>query len=122
MHTHQSFSPPQYVLNLKGMGDGSFEAANYLNALPNARDLKVWSDKGAVCAVFVGECYTGYNAKELKRVDFNYYVVSADRASKFEERLNFKRAYETNNYAYKLVLGGRENNFIKVVDTKNIKK
>jgi len=112
-----SLLPTDYITNYKGMGDGSYEAGQYLNALPNARKLIVWSDKGAVCAVFVGKCYTGYDAKILKKVVFNYYVVSTDRRAKFSARLDFKKAYDSQNYDHITILDGRPNNFVKVVAT-----
>lgn len=112
-----SLLPNQYAANYKGMGDGSYEAGRYLNSLPNARQLIVWSDKGAVCAVFVGKCYTGYDAKTLKKVAFNYYVVSTDRAAKFSNRLDFKKAYESENFEHITILDNRPNNFVKVVAT-----
>jgi hypothetical protein len=112
-----SLLPVDFITNFKGMGDGSFEAGQYLNTLPNARELNVWSDKGAVCAVFVGRCYTGYDAKTIKKVAFNYYVVSTDRKSKFLKRLDFEKAYDTQNYDHITILDGRPNNYVKVVST-----
>jgi hypothetical protein len=112
-----SLLPSEYLANYKGMGDGSYEAGQYLNSLPDAREISVWSDKGAVCAVFIGKCYTGYNAKILKNVDFKYYIVSTDRSSKFSNRLDFKKAYESENYEHIIILDGRPNNFVKVVAT-----
>lgn len=110
-----SLLPSSYLANYKGMGDGSYEAGQYLNTLSDAREISIWSDKGAVCAVFVGKCYTGYNAKELKSVDFKYYVVSTDRESKFSARLDFKRAYDSENFEHITILDSRPNNFVKVV-------
>ncbi|HBI33675.1 MAG TPA: hypothetical protein DEA43_00405 [Candidatus Moranbacteria bacterium] len=110
-----SLLPDAYIANYKGMGDGSYEAGQYLNTLPNAREINVWSDKGAVCAVFVGKCYTGYNAKELKTVDFKYYVVSTDRESKFSARLDFRKAYDSESFEHITILDNRPNNFVKVV-------
>jgi hypothetical protein len=51
-----SLLPDKYVLNFKDMGDGSWQIAQYLNKLPNAGSLKIWSDKGAVCEAFAGSC------------------------------------------------------------------
>lgn len=116
--TYSSFLlPTDFVANYKGMGDGSYEAGQYLNTLSDARQISVWSDKGAVCAVFIGKCYTGYDAKTLKKVDFKYYIVSTDRSSKFSNRLDFKKAYESENFEHITILDGRPNNFVKVVAT-----
>jgi hypothetical protein len=112
-----SLLPIEFLANYKGMGDGSYEAGQYLNTLPDAREINIWSDKGAVCAVFVGKCYTGYDAKILKNINFKYYVVSTDRSSKFSNRLNFKKAYVSENFEHIIILGNRPSNFVKVVAT-----
>lgn len=112
-----SLLPTGYLANYKGMGDGSYESAQFLNSLPDAREINIWSDKGAVCAIFVGRCYTGYDSKVLKKVAFDYYVVSTDRRAKFAERLDFKKAYESDNYAHLTILDDRPANFVKVVAT-----
>jgi 4-amino-4-deoxy-L-arabinose transferase-like glycosyltransferase len=113
--------PEKYVLNLKDMGDGSFEAATYLNNLPNAQNLIVWSDKGAVCEAFLGKCVVGFERKDFKNYYFDYYVASAGRehrslgmSSTVSDLANIKKAYETEETAWKLEIGGRKNNFVKI--------
>lgn len=119
--------PERYLLNYKDMGDGSYEAAQYLNSLPDARNLSIWSDKGAVCAEFVGKCSISYQRKELKNEHFDYVVASTGRRSKaskmsegFDDFLDLKKAYETENYAKKIIIGGREENYVKIVSTENL--
>ena len=48
--------PKGEVLDVKDMGPGSYEAAQFLNALPNAENLTVWTDKSGLCNFFVGRC------------------------------------------------------------------
>jgi 4-amino-4-deoxy-L-arabinose transferase-like glycosyltransferase len=120
--------PQKYLLNTKDMGDGSYEAANFLNQLPNAGSLIVWSDKGAVCESFVGDCLTGYAGKELRAIHFDYFVASAGRKSKsikisttFKNNLNFKNLYDPNSpAAFKLIIGNRTDNFIKVSEGNSV--
>jgi hypothetical protein len=114
--------PEKYFVNLKDMGDGSYEAAMYLNNLPNPELLTVWSDKGAVCAVFKGKCVIGFTDKRLKGVSFDYVVVSSGRKSrtlklsgKSSKYIDFRTAYETEITALTIVIGDRENNFVKVI-------
>ncbi|MFZ1719965.1 MAG: glycosyltransferase family 39 protein, partial [Candidatus Moraniibacteriota bacterium] len=114
--------PQQYFVNLKDMGDGSYEAAAYLNNLPNPEKLTIWSDKGAVCAVFKGKCIIGFTNKRLKGVSFDYVVVSSGRksrtlklAGKASSIINFKKAYDTNETAFSVSIGNRPNNFVKVI-------
>ena len=116
--------PNEYVLNLKDMGDGSYEAAQYLNSLPNSNKLIIWSDKDGVCSFFNGRCI---NAKDPNNVElFDYFVVSSGRETRttrlitqrigrgknYQFRLD--RLYKMENPEFKLEIGGRPNNYIKI--------
>jgi len=121
-----SLLPQKYLLNLKDMGDGSYEAAQYLNSLPNAKNLMVWSDKGAVCAVFVGECNISFKKADIKDVKFDYMVISSGRKTRslklsleLNGYLNFKEAYASDKYAKKIVMGGRPNNYVTILSMAN---
>lgn len=116
--------PKKYVINLKDMGDGSYEAAQYLNSLPNANGLSIWSDKGAVCAVFAGSCEIGLNPKDIKGKHFDYIVVSTGRMSKTtktvtsaKEYIDLDQAYLTDDYAFKIEIANRPDNFVKIIPT-----
>jgi len=115
--------PKQYVLNLKDMGDGSYEAAQYLNNLPNAKNLNVWTDKRGVCVFFIGNCSSGIGSEK----SFDYFVVSAGRESR-TSRMTLSRYYGGNKSIVRLdklydfqkadfylKIGGRPNNFVKVI-------
>ena len=117
-----AFLPNPYFVNMKDMGDGSWETADFLNKLPNARELSIWSDKGAVCAVFVGKCQIGLSQKDLRDLRVDYVVVSSGRRSRTlklshpgSDPINFKKAYETNETAKTITIGNRSDNFIKIV-------
>ncbi|MEI7621781.1 MAG: glycosyltransferase family 39 protein [Candidatus Moraniibacteriota bacterium] len=124
-----SLLPKQYLLNTKDMGDGSFEAAAYLNALPNARQLVVWSDKGAVCTEFVGTCNIGFSKKDLTGKTYDYFVISAGRVNRSlklsgsaNDIINFKTIYSTSTPAEKtLTLAGRPSNFVKIISAQAVK-
>lgn len=124
-----SLLPPKYILNLKDMGDGSFEAAEYLNTLPDASSLTIWSDKGAVCETFAGRCITGFSRKKVKGVPFDYLVVSTGRKSRsmkmpptMSNQYDFEKLYSSQEQAaYKIIFDGREENFVKVVKAEDIR-
>lgn len=123
--------PQKYYTDYKDMGTGSYEAAEYLNSLPEAKKLNVWTDKSGVCAFFVGHCYTGFDFDELELVDFDYAVVSSGRESRTTKRVEGKRESNPDEYiipfdkyydqkakvVYKLFINGRANNYVKVVKT-----
>lgn len=121
------FLPKKYTLNFKDMGDGSYEAAQYLNALPNAQNLVVWSDKGAVCALFRGRCLIGFKFKDWSANTFDYFVASIGRKSRslkmsgpIDKFADFEKMYSPQYYDYKIELAGRTNNFIKVVSRNSV--
>lgn len=77
-----SLLPDSYHTNVKDMGSGSYEAAQYLNGLPNAEELLVWTDKDGVCKFFVGRCKRGRNYQALRRDGLDYIVISSDRKNR----------------------------------------
>lgn len=124
------FLPQKYVLNLKDMGDGSYEAAQFLNTLPNAKDLTIWSDKGAVCETFAGTCKVSFNRNDIKGFDFKYFVVSTGRKSRslkmsniFNDSVDFDKLYSPEELGiFRINFGGRTNSFVKIVPIENIAK
>ena len=123
--------PKKYSIDLKGMGEGSYEAAQYLNSLPNADELHTWSDKQGVCTFFIGTCHTSLNKKFFEQNEFDYFVVSSDRAtrtinmiaSKIAANYDLNALYYSDNLAQKTILiGGRSSNFIKITPGNKIAK
>lgn len=106
-------------------GYGGYEAAQYLNTLPNAERLVIWSDYEGVCPFFKGKCVKGkslksYGNKTLSGFD---YAVITRRGSishkdiwdklKKEEKLEKKPVWE-------LFIGNREKNFVRIYKTKDV--
>ncbi|OGI29305.1 MAG: hypothetical protein A2288_02920 [Candidatus Moranbacteria bacterium RIFOXYA12_FULL_44_15] len=119
--------PKSHIVNLKGMGEGSLEAAYYLNSLPNAHEMTIWSDKGAVCEAFVGRCFIDFKQKTFQENDIKYFVVSTDRRSRSLkmssgsiEYADFRKLYLFDDPEFEVIIGGREVNFVKVISKKNI--
>ena len=125
-----SLLPRQYLLNYKDMGDGSAEAADYLNRLPNAQSLSIWSDKGAVCAVFQGQCTINFKKKDLEGKHFDYFVISVGRASRssklsggVNDIVDFRKVYDDNTPSvFTLVINRRPNNFVKIIPASALEK
>lgn len=74
-----SLLPSQYYIDLKDMGPGSYEIAQKLNSLPNAKDTLIWTDKDGVCQFFVGRCKRGNNPEVITDQDIDYIVISSAR-------------------------------------------
>jgi len=127
--------PKKYVLNLKDMGDGSYEAAQYLNSLPRAKDLTIWTDKRGVCQFFVGEkCHSTFSFEQKELNSFDFVVVTSGRESRTTNMIlnrfygvsvktpRIDKIYKEEDFDFKLEIGGRPNNFIKVVSGDKLKK
>lgn len=122
--------PKKYVLNMKDMGDGSYEAAQYLNKLPSPEKMIIWTDKRGVCAFFLGTCKSGFDFDPSEKID--YFVVSSGRESRTSKMTAGKVAqgdkistalnkiYSQEDYVYKLEIGNRPNNFVKIISGEKI--
>lgn len=118
--------PKKYVANSEVMGDGDFEVAQFMNRLPDAQKLKIWTDTVQICEEFVGTCKKGVQADVLSE-KFDYYVifsVGKDKTLWFAQgrgvdpemikRLgNFYSPKDPCDY--KLMIGEREKYFAKVI-------
>jgi hypothetical protein len=117
--------PQKYDVNLKDMGDGSYEAAEYLNQKANAENLFIWSDKGAVCESFVGKCNIGFSKKDLANINFDYFVISSGRKSRSLKlsgginEINFREFYTVSKGEYEIYFDNRTENFVKVIKNPN---
>jgi hypothetical protein len=126
--------PKEYLLNPKDMGDGSYQAAQWLNKLPNARDTTILTDKAGVCAFFVGKCEKGMNSYDRTRnlPEVDYYVVSAGREASVTRVIQERRAYDPKNLVeydrlYRveqpdkyIKLGNRREDYIKIIRADSI--
>ncbi|KKP98012.1 MAG: hypothetical protein US25_C0010G0006 [Candidatus Moranbacteria bacterium GW2011_GWE1_36_7] len=128
-----SLLPSKFMTNLKDMGDGSWETSQYLNSLPNANSLYIWSDKKQVCEKFVGKCNSSSNRERIGTSKFDYFVSSTGGARgttplKLTSSLRLgadiidsRKLYMPNDYYdFKINIDNRENDFIKVVDPNSI--
>ncbi len=113
--------PDDFLVNLKGMGEGSIEAAYFLNNIPGAEEMKIWSDKGAVCERFVGKCFIDFKKKTFEENQIAYFVVSTDRRSRslkmssdIDDVVDFEEIYASQDYTYKDIISNNPNNFVKI--------
>jgi len=114
--------PKNYIVNLKGMGEGSIQAAQYLNGLPGAREMTIWSDKGAVCEAFAGSCFINFERETFRENNISYFVVSTDRRSRslkmsenVKNTVDFEQLYNGNRTpAFEEIIDRNPNDFVKV--------
>ncbi len=126
------FLPQKYFLDHKDMGSGSYAVAQYLNSLPNAKNLNVWSDKKGVCTFFVGKCYSRFKVKKFKENKFDYYVISSGRKNltwkkvdinlrhSYPEMPRIDKLYSRNDYIHIVKLGNRYSSFVKIFTSEKV--
>lgn len=104
--------PERYIVS-STWGFGGYEAAQYLNALPHADKLTVWSDYRGVCEFFVGKCIItrDYNVGDYQ---VDYYVLSRRGQARLDDRI--LNSLEDKNIisVWKLFVGGRPENFVAI--------
>ncbi len=129
--------PQKYLINIKDMGDGNYEATQYLNNLPNAKNLKIWTDKRGVCQLFIGKnCSSGIGEKSFLKHGprYDYFVISKGRekrsikiseiyaSGKPNYPIHMRELYESPDDKADFIIhpGNRQANYIKIIPEKNI--
>ena len=99
------FLPNRYILN-HPWGYGGYEAAQYLNALPDAQNLTLWTNTHGVCEFFVGNCIRRSKLDiEKYRVDYLFFAHMGSLQAKFETDSKTVWTYYPD---------GRKINFVKI--------
>ncbi len=127
--------PQKHLINLKDMGDGIYETVQYLNNLPGAENLNIWSDRNMVCRLFVGKCTNATSLKSFIKNGpiYDYYVASRGRKHRTTRLINQQLAvdsqyplkldklYSTNPPTeFEVHLGNRTEQYIKIIKSNNI--
>jgi hypothetical protein len=121
---YTSWLLPKKFMIADAWGYGEYEAAQYLNSLPNAKNLKVWSDRSAICQFLKASCIRDYKI-DLSLVTPDYFVISrrGEIRHKFEwrkpELANLGSLEYYNEPAiWRINILGRKANFVKIIKAK----
>ncbi len=118
--------PVRYHTDVKDMGPGSYEAAQWLNQQPNAENLTIWTDKDGVCKFFIGQCRRGFGNYATRRAEgIDYIVVSSGRESRTTKMITaqvnsgvpairYDQYYQKDTPAHEILINGRINHFVKI--------
>lgn len=126
--------PKKYIINTKDMGDGNYEIAQYLNSLPNAKNLLIWTDKRGICQFFVGDCNNMIKDPTLETIaqDIDYYIISQNRKHHIIEltktlshrpsyNLRLDRLYDPSIQSiHSLYPSNRQSHYIKIIDGNDV--
>ncbi len=124
--TYLSFFLPKEYSVTDTWGYGNYEAAEYLNQLPNAQNIVIWSDHRGICQFFIGRCIIS-NEIPTDHTDVNYLVYT--RRGVLTQPIKFVGTIENNlinidphnpqfiqkNTVHEIHINNRPSNFIKII-------
>ncbi len=124
-----SLLPSAYTIH-DSWGHGAYEAAQYLNSLPNAENLIIYSNTETVCRFFKGKCLKSRKI-DLNLIKPDYFVLS--KRGILKENNHFVLNNNPNpkkntqfylknldtNYVWQIFINNRPGNYIKVVKFEN---
>lgn len=120
-----SLLPASYTIH-DSWGHGAYEAATYLNSLPGAENLVVYSNTETFCRFFKGQClksrkinlavaqpdYLIITKRGVLKAD-NHFVLENNPQPQKNAQFYFKKM-ETDS-VWQILLNNREDNFVKIV-------
>lgn len=102
-------------------GYGGYEAGEYLNSLPNAENLLIWTDYNGYCQFFRGRCIMGKSNGKFKLREGepvpDYFVKTRRGAIMYRgvwDTINAKYLKEKKETVWELAIGGRQKNYVKI--------
>ena len=103
-------------------GYGGYEAAQVLNALPNSKELKIWTDYWGVCYFFDGICiqasgYNNYMGKSEENT-IDYYVMTRRGEMANNKIWRMLRKDLKGDPIWNLNIDDRPKNFIRIYKAK----
>lgn len=117
-----SLLPKNYLIT-GSWGQGGYEAAQYLNSIPDAHNLMIWADYSGTCEFFIGKCIKEYKVKEYKE-DIDYYVLTRRGEIRYNpdhtrwttnpDNVDAYKYYKKENPDWLFEINGRPGDFIKI--------
>ncbi|MFZ2193675.1 MAG: phospholipid carrier-dependent glycosyltransferase [Candidatus Moraniibacteriota bacterium] len=120
------FLPKKYV-TVDSWGYGGYEAAKYLNSLPDAEKKTIWTDYYGVCEFFKGNCLIRYSINQaISPID--YFVFTRRGKIRYDQKmkdksfvkksknlLKLKPYYEEALPLWEIQIDNRPENYIKIL-------
>ncbi len=112
-----SLLPEKYIIT-GAWGYGGYEAAEFLNNLPDAQNLTAWSDYGGVCEFFSGSCVSAYKYNpEIHKI--NYYVITR-RGTIVVRQKGAPEKILAGSPVWELDINNRPENFVKIYKAEDL--
>jgi len=113
--------PNKFIIT-DSWGYGEYEAAQYLNSLPDAKNLTIWSDRSAICQFLRSGCIRDYKI-DITKTKPDYFVISKRGSIRHQFQWKYpdlaKKSvayyYKKGNIVWSLNIDNREENFVKII-------
>jgi 4-amino-4-deoxy-L-arabinose transferase-like glycosyltransferase len=116
---------PQKFNITDSWGYGSYEAAQFLNSLPEAEKLIIWTNRKGVCQFFKGKCIRSQRINLSKTNPPDYFVISRRGMLKnnfswtipslAKNSPDYYYSKVENDFVWKLEISDRPSNFVAIV-------
>lgn len=120
---YSNFILPEKFLITDSWGYGSYEAAQYLNSLPEPEKILIWTDRSAICQFIKGRCIRDYKI-DLNKTIPDYFVLSKRGAIrhqflwKYPELANKKSSYYYEKEPYwQININDKPREFVKIIQS-----
>ena len=127
-YNYASFLLPKNLIVSDAWGIGGYEAAQYLNNIPDSKNSTVWTDYYGTCEFFRGKCSTDYKFNEkvdyfvlTRRGEIRYkptYLASQNPEWNRGNLINVFDLYSSKNAVWELSINNRPGNFVKIINNK----
>jgi hypothetical protein len=112
---------PKKHLISDAWGYGGYEAAQYLNAQPEAENLVVWTDQNGYCTFFKGKCMRGSqdwkDNKAKGGLQVDYFIKTRRGSIMYEsiwDDLKKSTAVDPHGAVWQMVINGRPGNYVMI--------
>lgn len=115
--------PKQFIIT-DSWGYGEYEAAQYINSLPESEKLLVWSDRNGICQFLKAGCISGYKI-DLSITPPDYFILSKRGSIRYQFQWKYPELakksvayyYQEGQIVWSLFIGNRPDNFVKIIKT-----
>jgi len=119
---YTNFLLPKQFLITDSWGYGEYEAAQYLNSLPESEKLLVWSDRNGICQFLKASCISGYKI-DLNKTRPDYFILSKRSSIRYQFQWKYPELakkstayyYQEGQVIWSLFIHNRPENFIKII-------
>lgn len=113
------FLPLKYIIT-SGWGYGGYEAAQFLNQKPNAKDITVWADSYGFCEFFIGKCIHKIKVRtDQYPIDYIYSTLQSQLRPQYIGEKSYREGEEP---IWQLEIDNRYKNYVRLFEAVEVIK